>query len=121
LLGLAVVFWVAGFDLIYACQDVDYDRSRRLRSLPARFGVRAALLVSLAFHVLAVATLVVLWRVALLGVPALLGVAVVASLLAYSHAIVTTLAFSRVNVVFFNVNGFIGLVLLAAVALDLYW
>jgi 4-hydroxybenzoate polyprenyltransferase len=109
LLGAAVTLWVAGFDIIYACQDVEFDRALGLHSLPKRYGVAAALSASVVLHVLVVALLLVVARREHLGWPALAGVAAVAALLAYEHALVKPSDLSRVNAAFFTVNGYISL------------
>jgi 4-hydroxybenzoate polyprenyltransferase len=113
LLGLAVLFWVAGFDTIYACQDVDFDRKEGLRSLPARLGVRAALRLARVFHVLAVALLLAVYGVAPLHPLYLAGVAGVAALLLYEHSLVRHDDLSRVDVAFFTLNGWISVGYLA--------
>jgi 4-hydroxybenzoate polyprenyltransferase len=110
-LGAAVVLWVAGFDVIYACQDVDADRRAGLRSIPARVGVGRALGVAALFHVLATAGFVATGLVAGLGPWWQVAVALAAALLAYEHAIVSPTDLARVNVAFFNVNGVVALVL----------
>lgn len=117
ILGLAVLFWVAGFDIIYACQDVDFDRRARLRSIPAWLGVRASLRVALVCHVIMIGWLVALYAVAAppLGVIYLCGVAAVAVLLIYEHALVSAENLSRVNQAFFHVNAVISLGLFAVV------
>jgi 4-hydroxybenzoate polyprenyltransferase len=107
LLGVAVMFWVAGFDLIYACQDVDFDRRQGLFSIPARFGVRAALWISGAMHAIMLALLVIVARLEHLGWVALLGVALVTVLLAYEHGLVRPSDLSRLNAAFFNINGYV--------------
>jgi 4-hydroxybenzoate polyprenyltransferase len=113
-LGAAVVLWVAGFDVIYACQDVEVDRRERLHSLPARVGVANALRIAAAFHVLCVVCFVAVAPIAGLSWPYLVGVGVAAALLAYEHGIVSPSDLSRVNVAFFNVNGVVALLLGAA-------
>jgi 4-hydroxybenzoate polyprenyltransferase len=119
-LGLAVLFWVAGFDIIYACQDVDFDRSADLFSVPARLGVRAALRIALACHVVMIGLLVALWRVSpALGAIYLAGVAAVALLIAYEHWLVRPDDLSRVNRAFFQVNGVVSVGLLLVVLLQL--
>jgi 4-hydroxybenzoate polyprenyltransferase len=119
-LGLAVCFWVAGFDIIYACQDVEFDRRARLASLPARLGVPGALWVALLCHVATVALLAALYFVArpLLGSVYIVGVAVVAVLLAYEHWLVKPSDLTRVNQAFFQVNAVISIGLLAVVLVD---
>ncbi len=114
LLGLGVLLWVAGFDIIYACQDVDFDRSERLRSIPARWGVGTALGIARAFHAAAVAVLGSLFLLHPLHPVYLAGIAVVAGLLVYEHSLVSASDLSRVNAAFFTVNGWIGVVYLAA-------
>lgn len=112
-----VTFWIAGFDLIYAIQDIEVDRREGLHSFPARHGVAAALRVSAAVHALVTVLLVLLgWLLHLSG-PYWIGLAASASLLAYEHAIVRPQDLSRLNVAFFNVNGVISVTLFAGVLL----
>jgi 4-hydroxybenzoate polyprenyltransferase len=121
LLGGAVLFWVAGFDIFYACQDVDFDRSARLRSVPAALGVPAALRVARASHAAMLGLLVALYFAARpdLGVVYLAGVGAVAVLLAYEHWLVRPDDLSRVNRAFLQVNGVISVGLFAVVLLQL--
>ncbi|MBU0639641.1 MAG: putative 4-hydroxybenzoate polyprenyltransferase [Planctomycetes bacterium] len=107
----AVAFWIAGFDLIYACQDVVFDRAERLHSVPARMGVPAALWLARLLHVLTVAALIALGLWATLGVLYYVGVVCVAVLLTVENALVRPDDLSRVNIAFFTVNGVVGLVL----------
>src|SRR5262249_41908531 len=108
LLGLAVLFWVAGFDVIYACQDVEFDRGARLHSIPAAVGVKASLRIALVCHVLMVGFLIALGLTSPhLGTIYFIGIAGVAVLLAYEHWLVRPDDLSRVNQAFFNVNGVI--------------
>jgi 4-hydroxybenzoate polyprenyltransferase len=126
-LGLAVLFWVAGFDILYACQDEAFDRRANLHSLPARFGARASLRLAAVCHLLMVVMLALLYLVDQasgrphLGWIYLAGVAAVAALLVYEHRLVRPDDLSRVNRAFFQVNGVISVGLLAVVLLDLYW
>lgn len=106
-LGLAVMTWVAGFDAIYACQDVDFDRREGLHSLPARFGIASALVAARALHVTSVVLLASLYWLAPLHAVYLAGVAGVAALLAYEHSLVRHDDLSRVDVAFFTVNGWV--------------
>jgi 4-hydroxybenzoate polyprenyltransferase len=110
ILGLAVGIWIAGFDLIYACQDVEFDRAVRLHSVPARFGVPAALWLSSLSHVVTVLLLALLGYLLALGVPYWLGLAAAAGLLVYEHSLVRPDDLSRLNVAFFNVNGYIAVI-----------
>jgi 4-hydroxybenzoate polyprenyltransferase len=106
-LALAVLAWVAGFDTIYSCQDVDFDRREGLRSLPALLGIRRALIVSRVLHVAAVILLAALYTLAPLHPIYLAGVAAVAALLVYEHSLVSADDLSRVDAAFFTVNGWI--------------
>ncbi|PYQ47726.1 MAG: 4-hydroxybenzoate octaprenyltransferase [Acidobacteria bacterium] len=106
-LALAVLAWVAGFDTIYACQDVEFDRREGLRSLPARLGVPRALLVARVLHAAAVALLAALYVLVPLHPVYLAGVAAVAALLVYEHSLVSPGDLSRVDAAFFAVNGWI--------------
>jgi 4-hydroxybenzoate polyprenyltransferase len=113
-LGLAVLCWVAGFDTIYACQDVAFDRAAGLHSLPARLGVARALQVARALHVVAVMLLALVYRLAPLHPIYLAGVAGVAALLVYEHSLVSADDLSRVDAAFFAVNGWISIGYLGA-------
>jgi 4-hydroxybenzoate polyprenyltransferase len=119
LLGLAIGLWVGGFDILYACQDVDFDRGHGLRSIPTRFGVPAAIALSRAMHVGTVVAMGVLWSAA--GLPTLYlgGVAIVAALLVYEQSLVSADDLSQVKKAF-DLNGYVGIVYFAATALALY-
>jgi 4-hydroxybenzoate polyprenyltransferase len=122
LLGGAVLTWVAGFDIIYACQDADFDRAARLQSVPARLGVPGALKLAAFCHLLTIgflAALPLLCRQVPLGWFYGLGVAAVAVLLVYEHLVVRPDDLTRVNVAFFNVNALISIGLLIVGAIDL--
>ena len=115
-IGGAVLFWVAGFDTLYSCQDAEFDRASSLHSLPARFGVARALLLARGFHVAAATLLLaVYWREPLHALY-LGGVAAIAAGLAYEHSLVRADDLSRVNAAFFLVNGWISVGYLAATA-----
>jgi 4-hydroxybenzoate polyprenyltransferase len=117
-LALAVWTWVFGFDLIYACQDVEFDRAQGLHSIPARYGVRTALGLSALLHVATVAFLVFTWWSADLSWVYGLAIALSAALLVWEHGLVRPDDLSRVNVAFFTVNGWIGVGLFVGLALD---
>ena len=108
-LGLAVLFWVAGFDTIYACQDEAFDRAEGLHSLPARLGTRRALILARLFHVVAVALLAGLYALVPMHPLYLVGVSAVAGLLVYEHSLVRADDLSRIDAAFFTVNGWISL------------
>jgi len=119
LLALATGAWVAGFDIYYACQDLEFDRAHGLRSIPARFGVRASLGVARWLHLVAVAALAAVALVAPLGAWYLAGVAGVAVLLVYEQSLVRPDDLSRVKQAF-DLNGYVGLFYLAATAAAIY-
>jgi 4-hydroxybenzoate polyprenyltransferase len=119
LLTAAVTLWTAGFDILYACQDVDFDRRTGLHSVPQRWGIARALQVSAAMHALMVALLIGLARAEQLGWISLLGVAVTAALLIYEHRLVRPFDLSRLNAAFFNVNGWIGILLMLFWGVDI--
>lgn len=119
LLGLAIGSWVGGFDVLYACQDLDFDRSHGLRSIPVRFGVRQSLLISRGMHVLTVACLLALTWAADLGPVYLAGVAGVALLLAYEQSLVTEHDLSQVKRAF-DMNGYVGILYLVTTAAAIY-
>lgn len=110
LVWFVVIVWMAGFDLIYACQDVEVDRREGLQSFPARFGISAALMLARVMHGVTVFALAIVGMVANLGIIFWLGVLVVAAMLAYENAIVKPNDLSRVNLAFFNVNGYISVI-----------
>ncbi len=119
LLGAAVMLWVAGFDIIYACQDVEFDHSLGLHSIPRRYGIPAALWISVLLHIGALALLIALRRMENLGWIATGGLAAVAVLLAYEHSLVKPSDLSRVNAAFFTVNGFISILFFLTWSADL--
>jgi len=119
LLTAAVTFWVGGFDVLYACQDIEFDRANSLNSIPQAMGVPRALIVARALHLLMLGLLVALVVVFGLGKLAFVGVAVVAVLLAYEHSLVSAGDLSRLNAAFFTINGVIAVVFFVFVAADL--
>ena len=119
ILAGAVLFWVAGFDIIYSCQDVTFDRNAGLFSLPSRYGIRRALQVAAFFHVLMVTLLAVTFQLQALSILSWVGLLIVAGSLLYEHSIVTPTDLSRVDVAFFTLNGVVSLALLLFVGLDL--
>ncbi|MFB6978608.1 menaquinone biosynthesis prenyltransferase MqnP [Streptomyces scopuliridis] len=119
ILGLAVGIWIGGFDLIFACQDVQADRAHGVLSVPARFGIPAALYGARACHAVTVALLVWYALATEAGAFFWTGLAVVAGAFLYEHTIVKPGDLSRLNRAFFSVNGFIGIILFVAALLDL--
>ena len=106
-LSAAVALWVAGFDIIYSCQDTDFDRRAGLHSIPARLGIANALGMARLLHVAAVGLLLWLWRLLEVGWLGLAGVAAVTALLAWEHSLVSAEDLSRVNAAFFTINGYV--------------
>ena len=119
LLTAAVTFWVGGFDVLYACQDHEFDQQAGLHSVPRYVGIRRALLTSRLFHMLMLLLLISLVIVFGLGKLALAGVIVVAMLLAYEHSLVSADDLSKLNAAFFTMNGVISVVFFFFVAGDL--
>jgi 4-hydroxybenzoate polyprenyltransferase len=119
LLGLAIGLWVGGFDVLYACQDLAFDRVHGLKSIPVRFGVAQSLLISRVMHVLAVAAMAALAWVASLSGIYLAGVALVAVLLVYEQSLVSATDLSQVKRAF-DLNGYVGIIYFAVTALALY-
>jgi len=120
-LWFALTVWIAGFDLIYACQDIEFDRANRLHSVPARFGAAAALRTAQVCHVLTAVALAALGIMQGLGTIYWLGWVAVVLLLAYEHSLVRPDDFSRVDVAFFNVNGYIAVIVFFATLGGLWW
>ncbi|MEQ9408372.1 MAG: UbiA-like polyprenyltransferase [Fuerstiella sp.] len=120
LLGGVIFFWVGGFDIIYACQDAEFDRQHRLHSIPARFGLVGALRIAFGSHLATIGMLLLLWHVADLGLVFLTGVVAVSGLLLYQHWLVRPDDLKRVNIAFFNVNAIVSFGMLAVGCLDLW-
>ncbi|HVO61149.1 MAG TPA: UbiA-like polyprenyltransferase [Terriglobales bacterium] len=119
LLTAAVTFWVGGFDVLYSCQDCEFDQQYGLHSIPRYAGIAAALWIARAFHILMLILLVSFVLLFSLGNLALVGVLVVALLLAYEHSLVSANDLSRLNAAFFTMNGVISIVFFLFVAGDL--
>jgi 4-hydroxybenzoate polyprenyltransferase len=119
-LGLAVLLWTAGFDIIYATQDLDFDRAHRLPTAPARLGIAPALALSAAVHALAFALLLWFKALAALGNIFLVGLGIAGVMLVYQHAIIRPSDLSRVNAAFFSANGVVSVALFFFGAADIY-
>ena len=119
LLTAAVTFWVGGFDVLYACQDYDFDRQSGLHSIPRYVGIRGALAIARTFHVIMLLLLIALVAVFGLGKLAMVGVLAVAILLTYEHTLVSPRDLSKLNAAFFTMNGVISVVFFAFLAADL--
>ncbi len=120
LLWFTVTVWIAGFDLIYACQDVEFDRAERLYSFPARFGVAAALRAARLCHVLTVLALAAVGWTLGLGWGYWAGWLAVGGLLIYEHSLVSPTDLSRVDIAFFNVNGYIAVIVFLSTLVGLW-
>jgi 4-hydroxybenzoate polyprenyltransferase len=111
-LSLLVLLWTAGFDVLYACQDYEFDRHAGLRSIPARYGISASLWIARGFHLCAFVVLMALYSSSGLGWAALAGVAAVGGLLVYQHTLIKPHDLSRMNAAFFTTNAFVSVILL---------
>jgi 4-hydroxybenzoate polyprenyltransferase len=118
-LGLAVALWVGGFDVLYACQDLEFDREHGLRSIPVRVGVPRALAISRAMHAGTIAAMCALAMITMLGAIYMAGVAVVATLLAYEQSLVSPTDLSQVKRAF-DLNGYVGILYLVFTAAAIY-
>jgi 4-hydroxybenzoate polyprenyltransferase len=121
LLGAAVLLWVAGLDIIYSCQDFEFDRREPLQSIPKRFGVAGALWISGLLHLVMVGLMAFLFWHQGLGVLSYAGLVLVALLLAYEHSLVKPSDLRRVNTAFFTLNGWISVLLLVITGVDILW
>ncbi|CAG5088096.1 4-hydroxybenzoate octaprenyltransferase [Thermobacillus xylanilyticus] len=119
LLYVSVAFWIAGFDIVYACQDAEYDREAKLHSIPARFGVRNALLIARLFHIVPAFGFLTLFWMTDLSFGYLAGALISLGILAYQHMLVKPEDLSRVNIAFFSMNGTLSVVLFAFTLFDL--
>jgi 4-hydroxybenzoate polyprenyltransferase len=120
-LWFALTVWIAGFDLLYACQDVEFDRAHGLHSVPARFGIPAALALARVNHLLTALALALLGWMMGLGAAWWAGWLAIVALLVWEHALVRPDDLSRLDLAFFNVNGYIAVIALAAVVGGLWW
>jgi len=121
LLSAAVLLWTAGFDVLYACQDADFDRSAGLHSIPSRIGVARALWVSRGLHALMFVALVAFVAMTPSGVLGIVGVCATLGLLVYQHSIVRADDLSRLNAAFFTTNAFVSVILFATVGGGILW
>jgi 4-hydroxybenzoate polyprenyltransferase len=120
LLTAIVMLWVGGFDVLYACQDFDYDRRVGLFSVPATFGLEGAFWIARVMHLSTVVLIFLLLHAFALGPIALVGMCIVALLLAYEHSIISPKDLRRMNAAFFTLNGIISVVFFVAVAVDVF-
>ena len=118
ILSLAVISWVAGFDIIYACQDVDFDRKSGLYSIPQWLGIKRSLKVAMCFHLVTVILLILLYFYSNLSFIYLIGVAITLILLIYEHSIISEADLSRIGIAFFNVNAVVSISILFFIFID---
>lgn len=120
ILFAAVALWIGGFDVIYACQDVEFDKNESLNSIPVRFGVKKALLISTLMHVGTAAGLIALLLLMDMGVWFAIGLVIALIILVYEHAIVSASDLSRLNTAFFTMNGVLSVILFTFTLLDVF-
>jgi 4-hydroxybenzoate polyprenyltransferase len=118
MLGIAVLFWLLGFDVLYALQDMDFDRKAGLHSIPQRFGIRRSLWIARASHAFAIAALFTLASLLPLGWYYIAGVIIALCLIIYEHTLVREDDLSKLNVAFFNMNGYISVTVFVFTLLD---
>lgn len=119
LLAGGVLFWVAGFDVIYACLDYEFDRQNRIYSIPAQFGIRRALQISTFFHIISPALFITAGMVLKLGMLYYIGIGVAVALLVYQHMLVTPVNLARINSAFFNLNAALSVTMLVFTLADI--
>ena len=117
-LGLAVLSWLVGFDILYALQDMEFDRTAGLHSVPQRFGVRTSLLISRLAHLVTMTCLFWLYALLPVGMTYLLGVLIALGLIVYEHSLVREDDLSKLNIAFFNMNGYISVTIFLFTLLD---
>jgi 4-hydroxybenzoate polyprenyltransferase len=117
-LGVAVLFWLVGFDILYALQDLEFDRKAGLHSVPQRFGVRTSLLISRSAHLVTMLCLFWIYVLLPVGLLYLLGVLVAMGLIIYEHSLVKESDLSKLNIAFFNMNGYISVTIFIFTLLD---
>ena len=120
MLGLALTTYIAGFDILYSCLDIEFDQSEGLWSIPSRYGVMNALVISSALHVISFAALAALFWIYPLGIVFLVGVAAIGVMFVIEHMLVRPADLSKVNVAFFNVNAVISILVFASVLLGAF-
>jgi 4-hydroxybenzoate polyprenyltransferase len=118
-LGAAVLFWLLGFDVLYALQDMDFDRKAGLHSIPQRFGIRRSLWISRASHAVTMAALFWLFSLLPLGAFYLAGIVIALCLIVYEHTLVKEQDLSKLNIAFFNMNGYISVTIFLFTFLDI--
>jgi len=121
MLCLAVTFWIAGFDILYALQDLEFDKKEGLRSIPVRFGIKKSLIISAVFHFLTYLFYLLAGFFFGAGFLYYLGLLLILPLLVYEHLIIKPNDLSKINAAFFTINGYVSILILAFSLADLYW
>jgi len=119
-LGIAMAFWVAGFDIFYSLQDIEFDRKVGLHSIPSRFGIKKAILIARLFHIITFIFLILTGIVANLGWIYFLGVLILSAFLVYEHSLIKENDLSKINKAFFTINGYISILYMIFVMLDIF-
>ncbi len=119
-LSLAVLFWVAGFDILYALQDYEFDKKEGLHSIPVKFGLKKSIIISRVFHFLMILLLVYIYFLDSFGIIYIIGLAVISVLLVYEHSLVKENDLSRLDLAFFNMNGYISVLFFIFTVVDVY-
>ena len=119
-LGLGMAFWVAGFDILYALQDIEFDKKVGLHSIPSRFGVKKSLIFARSFHFLTLVFLILTGYFAKLGFVYFIGVFVLSMFLVYEHSLIKENDLSKINKAFFTINGYVSILYMVIVILDVY-
>ncbi len=120
-LSFAVLFWVAGFDILYALQDYEFDRKEGLFSIPVKFGIERSILISRIFHLIMMVLLTYIYFLGNLGILYPVALLIIAVLLIYEHSLVKKDDLSKLDVAFFNMNGYISVLYFIFIVLDIYW
>ncbi len=119
-LGLGMAFWVSGFDILYALQDIEFDRKVGLLSIPSKYGVKKALMLARLFHFLTLVFLILTGVAAGLGWIYYTGLFILAAFLVYEHSLIKENDLSKINVAFFTINGYVSILYMLIVILDIY-
>ncbi len=119
-LGLAMAFWVSGFDILYALQDIEFDKKVGLYSIPSKFGIRKAILIARFFHFLTLIFLILTGIYAKMGIIYFVGLFILTLFLIYEHSLIKENDLSKINVAFFTVNGYVSIVYMLIVILDVF-
>ncbi|MCX7760777.1 MAG: putative 4-hydroxybenzoate polyprenyltransferase [Hydrogenothermaceae bacterium] len=120
-LGVAMAFWVAGFDILYALQDYSFDKQYGIYSIPAKFGIKRALQISRLFHILTFIFIVVSGILSNMGYIYFAGLIILAGFLGYEHSLIREDDLSKIDKAFFTVNGFVSIIFLLFVVGDIFW